>query len=451
MAIVPHQEADVNAPPPEGIPRAGVVWVCDPRYCSCPVLGTVRRPWNEGAVLDGMMGLVQVLPGRPACWSPVVSVGLCSSAAGAAPKAWCTRKASRQSGLILDGQARTAVRIGQAAARNCGTKFRAWRRVDTSGTDLAEVRMVAKTLCGCRLHRDCDKKMREKQRARMQGPWTKWVALTYSSTGRSILEDSRSVHRWIRAFTKELNDEARKGDTENLRVTQHVKDERESAKNDPKRKGRLPSLFQYAWVIENHKSGFPHVHMCMAVDWIDYEWAKQLWSRIVGAATGATEFDDVYSIGGVCHYLSTYLSKGGITNDLLGVWRRRRLWATTRKRPETPEPLWTPEEGDKQEPLEEQVKDAKAWGEEDGWSREYGRDGVYAVWRRPIGSRPAAPRELDEDEAQELMQCFDERERKKGVIARPKKRKPPEPGEGDRLKARLLELAGCLTPSVKVC
>lgn len=284
----------------------------------------------------------------------------------------------------------------------------------------------------------------------MAGPWTTFWTLTYSHTGRSVLQDSRAVHGWIRELTNVLRSVSVPGNVWPIQISAQGEQEHQDANLARKKGERKHSIIQYAWAIENHKSGFPHVHIATNVEWVCFHWLRLVWETITGASASNIDVRPVYQVDGVCKYLSKYVSKGGITPDLLGIWSRRRLWATTRKREKKPDPEWIPERVEGETHIEKDTEEPHKWGINEGWKVECFRAGVYAMWTRPDGWRGHVARELDTFEADELetLAAQADLDSSREPIKKSRHRAARDEVEQDLLREMIERI--CLTDGVKV-
>jgi hypothetical protein len=93
----------------------------------------------------------------------------------------------------------------------------------------------------------------------------------------------------------------------------------------------------------------------------------------------------VFQVDGVCRYLSKYISGSTWTLDLLAMLKGRRTWdrsngGETRKPPSyLVDDVWS------QHDLSRQVNGRSAWGINEGWTLESGKDDTYARWTRVSG------------------------------------------------------------------
>lgn len=294
-----------------------------------------------------------------------------------------TRKAHRRAGLILTEDERSRLRHMAGQAESCGSRwamFRGWRSTEAGDFEL---RLACQTRCGTRACPKCYKAIREREQFRVWGPWKLFFTFTVPRQRASIGDAWREVHIWIEALVREMRRETRIAtisDAENDGLKKPFSEERRALARS--RVEAATSLL-YAWVIEPHKDGYPHVHMVVDCKWIDFEWLRGVWSASCGVMSAWVYGERVYQIDGACRYLAKYISKAALSLDILAIIYRRRLWATNLERPAKPESKWF---------TEERVSGADAYraaemGEKafagKGWKLEQAKKGAYAIWTRP--------------------------------------------------------------------
>lgn len=145
---------------------------------------------------------------------------------------------------------------------------------------------------------------------------------------------------------------------------------------------RGPSKLHYAWAIEPHKSGFPHVHMLLDQEWVDVVWLRSTWAAAAGVVDADVDIRTVSSSAAVSRYISKYISKSRLSLDILAIVKGRRLWWSTVKNVSRPEPVWIREESTTEAECRVGVENAESWGVDDGWSCEATNGESYALWTR---------------------------------------------------------------------
>jgi hypothetical protein len=84
----------------------------------------------------------------------------------------------------------------------------------------------------------------------------------------------------------------------------------------------------YAWVIEPHKKGWPHVHIAWDATYVCFDRVRELWWEVTGISNSGSWVVRVGSSERIPHYLAKYLSKGTFSTRLLSFLSRKRIWTT---------------------------------------------------------------------------------------------------------------------------
>lgn len=288
----------------------------------------------------------------------------------------------RQELLILTDAERSRVRWMARQAAGCGARWMAFRGYQGGESTDKELRLICQAKCGTRACAECSKRIRARECGRVSGPWKLFFTFTIPRVGRACGDEWRAVHRYIGKLTKKIKKTARVAAMDALSasaIKQKISaDQVESAKSVI----RSSSGLHYAWVIEPHKDGYPHVHMVVNAEWISYAWIRATWEDIIQADTAWVYGEKVYEVDGTCRYLSKYISKASLTPDILAIMYRRRLWASTIDKPEKPEPKWFREDATTTTEAFQQSENPKAWGELYGWTLASRKQGGYAIWER---------------------------------------------------------------------
>jgi hypothetical protein len=127
----------------------------------------------------------------------------------------------------------------------------------------------------------------------------------------------------------------------------------------------------YAWCIEDHKSGYPHVHFVSTTKWLGYDWLRDLWARITGLGRSWCHVSPVKDPARARAYLTKYATKGRLSLDVLAIMFRRRIWTCTFQRPAIAEveepPKWFLERGISSEGARHEHLDSLTRQAPDGW------------------------------------------------------------------------------------
>ncbi len=185
---------------------------------------------------------------------------------------------------------------------------------------------VVTMACGLRTCPKCFRRARAHARYRMEGPYRQFVTFGLSRKGISKLHAWRNMSKWVGELMKRLSREADKGIWQCYAEHHKKRKAHEIVNTNGK-------PLDYAWVIEPHKSEWPHVHVAWSAEYVCYNWIREQWNEITGQEIRWSKTKKVYTIDGVCRYMTDYMTKSVYPEYILAVLYRRRLWASTvRKR-----------------------------------------------------------------------------------------------------------------------
>lgn len=292
------------------------------------------------------------------------------------------RLAPRQRSVILTDHERDNLRHLAGQAARCGNSWGAFRGFESREDGDYEIRLACQLKCGTRACRECSDRIRAREAWRVAGPWNLFLTLTLPR-GRAAAADAwREIHGMIADFVREMRRETRIAtmtEDENVALEKpYTKERIEQARE----KIRASEGFEYAWVIEPHKDGWPHVHLVINTKWVDFVWMRELWSKCAGVADAWVYGEVVYQVNGACRYLCKYISKSVLTLDILAIMFRRRLWATSLKKPESKEAKYFREQTVGTKDAYEASEIAETWRAELGWKCVSFKAGAYAMWER---------------------------------------------------------------------
>ncbi len=298
---------------------------------------------------------------------------------------WTDRRAaSRVQRLKLPDRYRTIAQRQAAVAASCGAGVRAFRGWEPGPGNGSELRQVVQMHCGTRRCEHCQAELRRRACGRMAVQASIFLTFTTPVDIFGLVESWEECHPSLRQFVAILR---RENAYRNREITGARKCDRTRKRNRRSlARGRMqgPAEFSYAWAKEPHQSGRPHVHMILSCTWIDFAWVREVWARVNGAMDANMDGRKVKSIDGACHYLTTYVAKQNTPPDILAIVKAKRLWASTKPLEKKDEIKWTLEVGTSEKRARDSVDNRSVWGRADGWISECGRDGTYAVWRRPV-------------------------------------------------------------------
>ncbi len=199
------------------------------------------------------------------------------------------------------------------------------RRLPAAGV-LAET-LVIPLVCGLRRCPTCFERARKSARYRMEGPYRQFVTFTLSREGISRLHAWRHMSKWVGELMKRLAREADKGIWQCYAENCEKREPHEIVNS-------CGQKLEYAWVIEPHETPWPHVHVAWSARYVCYDWLREQWREITGQDVEWTKTKEVYTVDGVCRYMTEYMTESVYTEDILAVLYRRRIWTSTvRKRP----------------------------------------------------------------------------------------------------------------------
>ncbi len=282
---------------------------------------------------------------------------------------------------LTPAQKRIALEM-MAAREQCGNTFKAFRGLETRGGIDFDVRLVAQTHCGLRACERCDRMIRRHQRLRMLGPWELFITFTVPREPWTAREAWEGLPACRKVFFRELRRECYHRSRSDMPAREPYATRAVLARALANSRIRGPSKLEYAWAVEDHEDGYPHLHTCMNMQWIDYKFIRELWSRSCGVVDAMVRGIKVYAPDGVCWYLSDYVSKGGIPLEILAIMKGKRLWASTLEAEREEEPKWIEEKVFTNNELSNQVQKGCGVGAGDGWNLEYGNSERYGFWSR---------------------------------------------------------------------
>jgi hypothetical protein len=295
-----------------------------------------------------------------------------------------SRRTHRTRSVILTEPERDRLREMALRASRCGTRWAAFRGMEFGNGPDAELRLCCQLRCGTRACARCAKEIREREADRVVGPWQLFFTFTVPRGRASTGDMWREVHLWVAALVREMRRETRIAtitDAENDEIQKPYSNARRQLARS---RVRASGTMTYAWVLEPHKDGAPHVHMVTDQSYVDFAWLRELWASCCGVMSAWVYGERVYQAGGACAYLCKYISKARLPMDVLALLYRRRMWATNMERPERPEPVWFLEENVSSDEARRDAEAGDDMAPESGWKLVSAKDNGYAMWRREI-------------------------------------------------------------------
>lgn len=296
------------------------------------------------------------------------------------------------SAVILSDREREIARHQLATAATCGSGTVALRGFGQREGRNVERRLVLRTHCGTRRCQRCDATIREHQASRSEGDWRLFITLTNPRSRPAAVAwrgTPAALRRWHRELRRELAVSRRREPEKHERRAA----ERLARIRIARRRIRGEGKLQYAWCLEAHRDGYPHVHECLSLEWLCYRWAKLLWGEVSGMPGSRIDGRRVWSVEGVCRYLAKYVAKAHLEPAVAAILYGRRAWASTVRRKPKVDDGWFLESTEENTDISKHINAREEWGVVDGWRLESGADERYALWWRPqieVGVRVVA-------------------------------------------------------------
>lgn len=298
------------------------------------------------------------------------------------PEALERRVTPRHEHIRLSDSERVRVRQMTAKALGCRVAMVSMTRSADKGSSVVQSRLVMAVPCGTRMCEVCDAERRKREAARVEGHWRLfWTVGVPSGAWRADVA-WRLMGTWVKALFRELRRELASGEGARVRVGEDER-ERIAALNAARRVGaRKAALLQYAWCLEPHISGWPHLHFVTNAEFVNFDWLKAVWGRIVSAEIRWARFEKVTDRDGICRYLSKYISKTTFSPDITAIMYRRRQWASTVPKPKVAKVGWELETETKARDLFLETVEPDAVARVEGWEAKLARPGEYALFER---------------------------------------------------------------------
>lgn len=311
------------------------------------------------------------------------------------------RVTPRHGSIILTDAERTKLREMTARALGCRGTYVSMTRAKPSRHGVTQERLVMAVPCGTRMCEACDQDRRKREAGRVEGNWRLFWTLGVPAGAVHAAAAWRSISRWVGKLFQELRRELARGPGANVVVDQDERD-RIAKVNESRRSGaRKHATLQYAWCLEPHQSGWPHLHFVTNASFVSFTWIKALWSRIVGFTVRWANYRRVTDGDGVCRYLSKYISKTTFSPDITAIMYRRRQWASTVPKAEVEKAGWELEEADESRWLFLETSEPQAVAALGSWTPKMNRPGEYALFSRELTraeyDQIRASRYVDED------------------------------------------------------
>lgn len=285
-------------------------------------------------------------------------------------------------GLLLTEKERDRARTMLAIALGCRSRVGALRKMTPAAGGAIESRLLVALPCGSRMCEDCDAARRKTEAARVEGHWRLFWTLGIPAGKFNVGDAWRKIGGWVRALFRELRRDLALKMSSRIKVDDDERDRIKALNQEREHGKRKAATLQYAWCLEPHKSGYPHLHFVTNASYIGFEYIKSLWSRIVGETVRWARYERVTDQDGVCRYLSKYISKTSFPPDIVALMYRRRQWASTVPKGPPEEPEWRQERRSEGDYLEHQLREPYRWAGVFGWEVSCTKKDGYALFTR---------------------------------------------------------------------
>jgi hypothetical protein len=170
----------------------------------------------------------------------------------------------------------------------------------------------------------CSRYAADHAKARMEAEWRQLVTLTVRQDKCSESHAWRWTSRWVSRLMSRLQLAVKRGPKKcGCGAWYHDHNPNEIVPNG--------EVLTYAWVIEPHKKGWPHVHIAWDAPFVCFNFVRELWWEITGIESSGSWVEKVVRNGKIANYLAKYLSKGTFSTAMLALMWRRRIWASNVK------------------------------------------------------------------------------------------------------------------------
>lgn len=273
-----------------------------------------------------------------------------------------------EAGCRGDTRNRAAFRL-QRRLDLCGLAHAQLERVDSDGM---RHRMVMPLPCGHRACETCGPPMREAASRRMRHPWRSMITLTVPRTVSS--DDawrsmSSWVSRWMAAWRRWMQ------------------------------RNRPEESREYAWVLEDHQDGYPHVHIVLAASitgsrqrWMAMrDWVWSSWRSVTGLECRRLKIEALRSGSATRAYITKYLSKASYQVWHYALIGRRRMWGTSLKATPAIPSGWRLERILTEQDSPAASQEVAERMIQAGWAREWTSESGVECWIRPEWDVPDIP------------------------------------------------------------
>jgi hypothetical protein len=308
--------------------------------------------------------------GRPIERCPIVT--LSPNETSRERESYEPRRRVRCSALVLTDNERRAAHWLIEKGERCGHMGAILQR-PSKAEGFKEI-LALRLGCKARSCQRCMTKIRKRMESRVKGPWDQFLTLGVPSSEVGIRDAWALIHGAIKKFTHALRD-ALRDESSSVRV---------------KGGGRL----QYAWCIEAHLSGWPHVHMVHNLTWLERQWAIDAWARATGTGIRGIHQEKIRDPSSGSRYLCKYVAKANLSIDILCRLKGMRLMSSTIRRTIEETVPWQLVATSESVKIESEIRGESESLRNAGGTVVHQASEAYALWIVPNGTVVIAGKEL---------------------------------------------------------
>ena len=246
-----------------------------------------------------------------------------------------TRNGPRTECLELRESERAYLRKMLSQVSLCHRGVMTVGRMVPGPSSVSDQRLTFRPRCRSRACPPCDIKRRERQERRTEGPWRLFLTVGVPTDVWTSREAWWQISGWATSLMARIRDYGRRGKGRDVIVCPGARWLQDAAERAYDPFSRPPSLIRYAWVVEPHKSGRPHLHIVASCDFVSSSWLRRVWGQIVGSEVRWCKIRRVRNASGISRYLSKYISKSRLPVDILAALSGHRMFACTLPRPQS--------------------------------------------------------------------------------------------------------------------
>jgi hypothetical protein len=251
-----------------------------------------------------------------------------------------TRNGPRTADLVLRDSERDYLRRMLSRVSLCERGVMTVGRRIALPHSVSDERLTFRPRCRSRACPPCDEKRRALQERRTEGAWRLFLTVGVPTDKWSTREAWWQISGWATSLMNRIRDYGRRGSGRDVVVCPGARWLHNASVMSADPFERQPSLIRYAWVIEPHKSGRPHLHVVVTCDFVASAWLRKVWGQIVGSPVLWCKIRRVRNVSGISRYMSKYISKSRLPLDILSALDGHRMFACTLPRARTSGDGW---------------------------------------------------------------------------------------------------------------